>query len=57
MKYGKQGMGMSKHRKSGFSTKSPRARFLEKIEAEKNERKDNTRIKNPKGSVKELFSR
>lgn len=36
---GHAGMGMSKHRKSGISPKSPKTRFLMKLEAEKNEKK------------------
>ena len=52
-----KGMGMSKHRKSGHTTKSPKFRFQQKLEAEKNERKDNTRIKDPKSSIKELFKK
>lgn len=49
------GMGTTKHAKSGRATKSPRFRFQQKLEAEKNERKDRSRIKEPKQSIKELF--
>lgn len=55
MHSGRGGMGSHKHYVSGHATKSPRARFLEKMEAEKSERKDRSAIKEPKGSVKELF--
>ena len=48
-------MGTAKHRKSGYSGKSPKYRFLTKLDAEKNEIKDKSRIKNPKSSIKELF--
>jgi hypothetical protein len=51
------GMGSKKHGQSGHATKSPRFRFLQKLEAEKNDRKDRSRIKEPKASVKELFER
>lgn len=57
MKGGRAGMGSHKHYVSGHATKSPRFRFLQKIEAEKNERKDTKRIKDPKPTVKELFSK
>jgi hypothetical protein len=50
-------MGMTKHRLSGHTTKSPRFRFHQKMEAEKDDRKDTSRIKNPKSSVQELFKR
>jgi hypothetical protein len=33
----------------------PRFRFLQKLEAQKNDRKDRSRIKDPKQSVEELF--
>lgn len=54
---GRGGMGSHKHGVSGHATKSPRARFLERLEAEKNERKDHSRIREPKTSVKELFEK
>jgi hypothetical protein len=37
------------------STRSPRFRFLQKLEAQKNDRKDRSRIKDPKQSIAELF--
>ena len=37
------------------ATRSPRFRFLQKLEAQKNDRKDRSRIKAPKQSVEELF--
>ena len=55
MQKNRGGMGNTKHGKSGKPTKSPRMRFLEKLEAEKNIRIDNSRIKNPKSTIKELF--
>lgn len=55
MKGGSKGMGMGKHRKSGNCGKSPSLRAELRREAEKDERKDNSRIKEPKQSVKELF--
>jgi hypothetical protein len=39
MQFSKGGMGMHKHGISGRATKSPRARFLQKLDAERNERK------------------
>ena len=47
---------MSKHRKSGKSTKSPRFRFYEKMEAEKNEIKSKGSTKKY-NSVEELFKK
>src|SRR5258708_40053131 len=44
---GRVGMGSKKHGQSGHATKSPRFRFLQKIEAEKNERKDRSRLRDP----------
>src|SRR6266536_1621377 len=52
---GQKGFGMTKHGRSGHATRSPRFRFLQKLEAEKNDRKDRSRIKDPKRSVEELF--
>lgn len=52
---GQKGFGMTKHGRSGHATRSPRFRFLEKLEAQKNDRKDRSRIKDPKQSVEELF--
>lgn len=57
MKGGSKGMGMAKHRRSGHATKSPKVRHAAKIEAERNERKDRTRIRDPKGSVTEVFKK
>jgi hypothetical protein len=48
-------MGMAKHRKAGHTTKSPRFRHAMKLEAERNERKDRSRIREPKKNVKDLF--
>ena len=52
---GQKGFGMTKHGRSGHATRSPRFRFLQKLEALKNDRKDRSRIKDPKQSVEELF--
>ena len=52
---GQKGFGMTKHGRSGHATRSPRFRFLQKLEAQKNDRKDRSRIKEPKQSVEELF--
>jgi hypothetical protein len=52
---GQKGFGMTKHGRSGHATRSPRFRFLQKLEAEKIDRKDRSRIKDPKRSVEELF--
>jgi hypothetical protein len=50
-------MGSHKHGTSGHATKSPRARFLEKMEVERtSDRKDKSRIKDPKEKVSDLFS-
>jgi hypothetical protein len=46
---------MTKHGQSGHATRSPRFRYLQKLEAQKNDRKDRSRIKDPKHSVEELF--
>ena len=52
---GQKGFGMTKHGRSGHATRSPRFRFLQKLEAQKNDRKDRSRITDPKQSVEELF--
>jgi hypothetical protein len=52
---GQKGFGMTKHGRSGHATRSPRFRFLQKLEAQKNDRKDRSRIKDPKQCVEELF--
>jgi hypothetical protein len=52
---GQKGFGMTKHGRSGHATRSPRFRFLQKLEAQKNDHKDRSRIKEPKQSVEELF--
>lgn len=49
------GMGSTKHGKSGRATQSPRFRFQKKLEAERDVRKDKSRIRNPKATVQELF--
>ena len=46
---------MTKHGRSGHATQSPRFRFLQKLEAHKNDRKDRSRINDPKQSVEALF--
>ncbi|MBR1280427.1 hypothetical protein, partial [Bradyrhizobium sp. AUGA SZCCT0283] len=51
---GQKGFGMTKHGRSGYATRSPRFRFLQKLEAQKNDRKDRSRIKDPKLSVGEV---
>lgn len=48
-------MGSHKHYVSGRNGKSPKTRHALKREAEANCIKDNSRIKDPKKSVKELF--
>ncbi|KRQ97618.1 hypothetical protein [Bradyrhizobium valentinum] len=52
---GQKGFGMTKHGRSGHATRSPRFRFLQKLEAQKTDRRDRSRIKDPKRSVEELF--
>jgi hypothetical protein len=52
---GQKGFGMTKHGRSGHATRSPRFRFLQKLEAHKNVCKDRSRIKDPRRSVEELF--
>jgi hypothetical protein len=52
---GQKGFGMTKHGQSGHATRSPRFRFLQKLEAQKSDRKDRSRIKDPKQSVEKLF--
>jgi hypothetical protein len=52
---GQKGFGMTKHGRSGHATRSPRFRFLQKLEAQKNDRKDRSRIKDPRQSIEELF--
>ena len=42
---GQKGFGMTKHGRSGHATRSPRFRFLQKLEAQKNDRRDRSRIK------------
>ena len=46
---------MTKHGRSGHATRSPRFRFLQKLEAQKSDRKDRSRIKDPKKFIEELF--
>lgn len=57
MHTGNKGIGTSKHRKSGHSGKSPKARQQAKREAEADVRVDKSRIKNPVTSIKDLFRR
>ena len=52
---GQKGFGMTKHGRSGHATRLPRFRFLQKLEAQKSDRKDRSRIKDPKKSIEELF--
>jgi len=52
---GQKGFGMTKHGRSGHATRSPRFRFLQKLEAQKSDRKDRSRIKDPKQSIEELL--
>ena len=49
------GGGMHKHRTSGRSGKSPALRHAMRREAECNEIKDKSRIKDSKESVREVF--
>ena len=46
------GLTMSTH---GLLKRNERDFFLQKLEAQKNDRKDRSRIKDPKQSVEELF--
>jgi hypothetical protein len=46
---------MTKHGRSGHATRSPRFRFLQRLDAQKNDRKDRSRIKEAKQSIEELF--
>ena len=57
MQVGKSGMGMSKHRTSGRSGKSPNLKQYLKREAEKRTIKDRSRILDPKSSVSEVFKK
>jgi hypothetical protein len=52
---GQKGLSMTKHSRSGHATRSPRFRFLQKLEGQKNDCKDRSQIKDPKQSVEELF--
>jgi hypothetical protein len=52
---GQKGFGMTKHGRSGHATRSPRFRFLQKLEAQKNDRRDRSQIKDAKQSIDELF--
>lgn len=55
MVVGRTGMGSHKHAISGRAGKSPKLRHRMKMEAERNERKDRSKIKEPRQTVKELF--
>lgn len=57
MATGTKGIGNHKHGVSGKSGKSPKMRHAMKREAEKDVRLDRTRIKNPSGSVAEIFKK
>ena len=57
MQQGQGGMGSHKHYISGVATQSPRYRHNMKREAELNERKDRSRIRDPETSVTELFKK
>lgn len=55
---GTKGIGMKKHGKSGChrgNTKSPKFRHVQRLEAERNEVKDRSRLRDPKESIRELF--
>lgn len=52
---GKSGVGSHKHGTSGKAPHSPRFKHKMKREAEADEKKDRSRIKDPVQSVKELF--
>jgi hypothetical protein len=54
MQQARGGMGSHKHGVSGHTTKSPRMRLWERMEAEKQERKRRGII-NPVTAVKDLF--
>lgn len=53
--YGRSGMGISKHRKSGKSGKSPKLRHRLKLEEERLKRKSR-KTKPLKDSIKDLFN-
>lgn len=58
MASGTKGIGPHKHAKSGChrgNPKGPKLRHAMKREAERNEIKDRSGIRDPKGSIKELF--
>ena len=42
-------------RQNPRATRSPRFRFVQKLEAQKSDRKDRSQIKDPKQSIGELF--
>jgi len=49
---GQKGFGMTKHGRSGHATRSPRFRFLHKLEAQKNDRRDHRRaIPSPEANM------
>jgi transposase len=52
---GRGGMGSRKHGQSGHPGKSPKLRHAMKREAERQERKDRSKLADPKGSVGEAF--
>jgi hypothetical protein len=55
---GFKGIGMRKHARSGShrgNTKRPKFRHTQRLEAERNEIKDRSRIRDPKTSIKDLF--
>jgi hypothetical protein len=54
---GSGGMGNHKHGTCGRAPKSPRFRFHQKREAERDDVKDKTRLKYPKESIKDLFEK
>lgn len=55
MQQGRSGMGPHKHGTSGHATKSPRMRVLEKVEAERSERKKRKTSTVMVSSIRELF--
>lgn len=52
---GRGGLGSRKHGKSGYATQSPRFRFLTRLEAERNEIKNRSKIRQPARSLRELL--
>lgn len=57
MKTGNKGIGSKKHGRSGHAPHSPKFLHQRKLEAERTSIKDNSRIKNPKSTINELFNK